>query len=88
MGEQAMVAEGHAESAGGQKGEKQNELEPIEATIPKIKRQGGDGEEQGADQERTGRPVDPAKRDAEKQVSGRGRRPSWSRYEFWRSARS
>ena len=69
VGEQAVITERDAEGGHRQKHKEEGEMKPIEPEIPEVKRYCGDREEERADQERTGDPVDPAKRDTGKHRS-------------------
>ena len=47
-----MIAKGDAKAGGAEQEEKQDYLEPIDAEIPKIDGDGGDGEDKSSDKER------------------------------------
>jgi hypothetical protein len=69
--EQAVISERDAKPARREHDEKQHDLKPIDAGIPEIDRDRGESEEQGADQERAGRPVDAIERNAKKHAEAR-----------------
>ena len=47
-----MIAKGDAKAGGTEQNEKQDNLEPIDAEIPKVEGDRGDGEHEGSDEER------------------------------------
>jgi len=47
-----MIAKGDAKSGGAEQEEKQDYLEPIDAEIPEVDGDRGDGEHEGSDKER------------------------------------
>ena len=59
-----MITKRNTETGDNQKCGKERELEPIEPEVPKIERHSSESKSQGADQERTGRPVNPMKGNA------------------------
>ena len=62
-----MIAECDAEARGSQQHRRKREVKPIKAERPQVQWHCGQGENKSADQERTGRPVDPVGRDSKKQ---------------------
>ena len=86
MGEQAVVAEGDAETDRGNGCEEDGELKPINSKTPEIKRDGREREDDGADQERAGLPVHTLEGNAKShlkvslKINGRGRRLFLSSY--------
>src|SRR6476620_4260856 len=55
---QAVITERDAETSRGQQHCEDCEVEPINTEIPQVKRHRGECEKEGADQERTRRPID------------------------------
>ena len=49
---QAMIAKGDAKTGGSKQNDKQDYLELIDAEIPEVNRNGGDGEDESSDKER------------------------------------
>ena len=47
-----MIAKGDAKAGSAKQNEKQDYLEPIDAEIPKVEGDRGDGEHEGSDEER------------------------------------
>ena len=47
-----MIAKGDAKTGGSKQNDKQDYLEPIDAEIPEVNRNGGDGEDESSDKER------------------------------------
>ena len=47
-----MIAKGDAKAGGAEQKEKEDYLEPIDAEIPKVDGDRGDGEHEGSDKER------------------------------------
>ena len=73
-----MITKRDAEAGCGQQHSKDREVEPINAKIPQVKRDCRECEKEGADQERTRRPINAVCRDAENQGKkklGRFRQP-------------
>ena len=60
-----MITEADAESRGAKHCEEERHLEPIDTVAPEVERDRGQRQKEGADQERTGGPVDAMARDAE-----------------------
>ena len=56
--EKAVVTQANAKAAGEKQDEEKRNLEPVEAEVPEIKRNGGESEKQSSAEERTGDPVD------------------------------
>ena len=56
-----MIAKGDAKAGGAEQEEKQDYLEPIDAEIPKVDGDGGDGEREGSDKERARYPINTMK---------------------------
>ena len=65
-----MVAKCNTETGHGQQSRRKREVKPIKTERPQVQRHCGQGENKSADQERTGRPVDPVGRDSKKQGKG------------------
>jgi hypothetical protein len=63
-----VIAERDAEAGRDQQHCEHRELKPINAKVPQVKRHGRECENEGADQERTRRPIDAVDRDAEIQL--------------------
>src|SRR6266513_3089140 len=82
VGKQTMVTEGDAESGDEYQSRSYREVKPINAEKPNVNRQRGQAQDEGSDQERAGRPVDPVDRKAKRH------RPKCSdRLWFYRSGR-
>ena len=58
MREEPVRTEREAEAARRKQGEEKRDLKPVEAEIPKVKRNRGESEKQSSAEERTGHPVD------------------------------
>ena len=65
-----MITERDAETGREQQDCRDGEMKPVESEVPQVQRHCGQGENKSADQERTGRPVDPVGRDSKKQGKG------------------
>ena len=52
-----MIAKGDAKAGSAKQNEKQDHLEPIDAEIPEVDRNGGDGENKSSNKERARYPV-------------------------------
>src|SRR5215216_4685447 len=69
MRKETVITKGDTEAGRGQHDPEYCEVKPIETEIPQVKRYCCDREKNGADQERTRRPIDTVKRDSEHQMS-------------------
>src|SRR5436190_261405 len=65
---ETVITKGDAKTGGGQHYPKHHEVKPIDAEIPQIKRHCCDREKNGADQERTRRPIDTVERNSEHSI--------------------
>ena len=70
MREESVIAKCNTETGHGQQSRRKREVKPIKTERPQVQRHCGQGENKSADQERTGRPVDPVGRDSKKQGKG------------------
>ena len=52
-----MIAKGDAKAGSAKQNEKQDYLEPIDAEIPEVDGDSGDGEDESSDKERTRQPI-------------------------------
>ena len=64
VGKEPVVTERDAEPTRGEEPEKDRDLKPIEAEMPKIKRHRGESQKQGTDEKRARCPVHACERDA------------------------
>ena len=65
MGEEPVIAEADAETAGGEERGEKRKVKPVDSELPEIERHGLYGELRRRDEERTGGPVDAVTRDVE-----------------------
>ncbi len=66
-----MVAERDAEAGYGQQCGGHDEMKPNKTEVPQVQRHCSQGQNKGADQERTCRPINPVGRDSENQGKGK-----------------
>ena len=61
-----MIAKGDAKTGGAKQNEKQNYLEPVDAEVPEVDGNGGDGKDESSDKERARYPINAMERDTGK----------------------
>src|SRR6476469_8280366 len=69
MREEPVVAHGHAKSADHEHPKEKRDLKPVETEMVEVKRDSGQREHDGPEQEQTGGPVDPVDRETPNRAS-------------------